>query len=182
MNKDMCVACDDGILNIRAGAIIMKDGKLLMVGNDRNYLYSVGGRLKFGETAEEAVVREVFEETGVKMRIDRLGFVHENYFYGAAPYNRNKLIYEISFFFYMKVPDNFAPVSESFMEGNSKERLVWVSLDEDVKMYPEFFRTELKNPTDTVKHFVSGYLKKEKTPRWSLREFFRYTLRTTDND
>ena len=31
MNKDMCVACDDGILNIRVGAIIMKDGKLLMV-------------------------------------------------------------------------------------------------------------------------------------------------------
>lgn len=23
MNKDMCVACDDGILNIRVGAIIM---------------------------------------------------------------------------------------------------------------------------------------------------------------
>ena len=163
MNKDMCVACDDGILNIRAGAIIMKDGKLLMVGNDRNYLYSVGGRLKFGETAEEAVVREVFEETGVKMGIDRLGFVYENYFYGDAPYNRNKLIYEISFFFYMKVPDDFAPVSESFTEGNSKERLVWVSLDEDIKIYPEFFRTELKNPTDTVKHFVRGYLKKEET-------------------
>lgn len=52
MNKDMCVACDDGILNIRVGAIIMKDGKILMVGNDRDYLYSVGGRVKFGETAE----------------------------------------------------------------------------------------------------------------------------------
>ena len=62
MNKDMCVVCDDGFLNIRAGAIIMKAGKLLMVSNDRDYLYSVGGRLKFGETAEEAVVREVLEE------------------------------------------------------------------------------------------------------------------------
>ena len=154
MNKDMCVACDDGILNIRAGAIIMKDGKLLMVGNDRDYLYSVGGRLKFGETAEDAVVREVFEETGVRMEIDRLGFVHENYFYGDAPSNLNKLIYEISFFFYMKVPSDFAPISESFTEDNSKEHLVWVSLDEDRKMYPEFFRTELKNPTDTVKHFT----------------------------
>ena len=40
MNKDMCVVCDDGILNIRVGAIIMKDGKILMVGNDRDYLYS----------------------------------------------------------------------------------------------------------------------------------------------
>ena len=46
MNKDMCVVCDDGFLNIRAGAIIMKDGKLLMVSNDRDYLYSVGGRVK----------------------------------------------------------------------------------------------------------------------------------------
>ncbi len=155
MNKDMCVACDDGFLNIRAGAIIMKGGKLLMVGNSRNYLYSVGGRIKFGETAEEAVVREVFEETGIKMEIDRLGFVHENYFYGDAPSNLNKLIYEISFFFYMKVPDTFAPVSESFTEGSSEERLVWVSLDDDIKMYPEFFKTELKNPTDAVKHFVN---------------------------
>ena len=151
----MCVACDDGILNIRVGAIIMKDGKILMVGNERaNYLYSVGGRIKFGETAEEAIVREVYEETGVKMEIDRLGFVHENYFYGDAPSNLGKLIYEISFFFYMKVPSDFAPISESFTEDNSKEHLKWVSLDEDIKMYPEFFRTELINPTDTVKHFI----------------------------
>ena len=155
MNKDMCVACDDGILNIRVGAIIMKDGKILMVGNERaNYLYSVGGRIKFGETAEEAIVREVFEETGVKMEIDRLGFVHENYFYGDAPSNLGKLIYEISFFFYMKVPSDFAPISESFTEDNSKEHLKWVSLDEDIKMYPEFFRTELKNQADTVKHLI----------------------------
>ena len=155
MNKDMCVVCDDGILNIRVGAIIIKYGKLLMVGNDRDYLYSVGGRVKFGETAEEAVVREVFEETGVKMGIDRLGFVHENYFYGDAPSNLDKLIYEISFFFYMKVPDTFATISESFMEDNSSEHLVWVSLDEDIKMYPGFFKTELKAPTGTVKYFTT---------------------------
>lgn len=155
MNRDMCVPCDDGILNIRVGAIIMKGGKVLMVGNERaNYLYSVGGRIKFGETAEEAVVREVLEETGVKMEVDRLGFIHENYFYGDAPTNRGKLIYEISFFFYMKVPSDFAPISESFTEDSRKEHLKWVSLDEDIRMYPDFFRTELKNPLDTVKHFI----------------------------
>ena len=155
MSKDMCVPCDNGILNIRVGAIIMKDGKLLMVGNERaNYLYSVGGRIKFGETAEEAIVREVFEETGVKMEVDRLGFVHENYFYGDSPSNLGKLIYEISFYFYMNVPSDFAPIGESFTEDNSREHLRWVTLDEDIMMYPEFFRTELKNPADTVKHFV----------------------------
>lgn len=151
----MCVACDGGILNIRVGAIIMKDGKLLMVGNERaDYLYSVGGRIKFGETAEEAIVREVLEETGVKMEIDRLGFVQENYFYGDSPSNLGKLIYEISFYFYMKVPSDFLPIGESFTEDNCREHLRWVSLDEEVKMYPEFFRTELENPTNTVKHFI----------------------------
>ena len=156
MNQDMCVNCDDGILNIRVGAIIMKDGKILMVGNGRsNYLYSVGGRIKFGETAEEAVVREVYEETGVKMEIDRLGFVHENYFYGDAPTNLGKQIYEISFFFYMNVPKDFKPVSGSFTEDNCKEFLKWTALDEDIVMYPTFFKTELKNPTDTVRHCVT---------------------------
>ena len=156
MKQDMCVPCDDGILNIRVGAIIMKDGKILMVGNERsNYLYSVGGRIKFGETAEEAIVREVYEETGVKMEIDRLGFVHENYFYGDATTNLGKLIYEISFFFYMKVPEEFTPISDSFTEDNSREFLKWISPNEDMKIYPEFFKTELMNPTDTVKHFVN---------------------------
>ena len=156
MKQDMCLTCDDGILNIRVGAIIMKDGKILMVGNERsNYLYSVGGRIKFGETAEEAVVREVLEETGVKLEVDRLGFVHENYFYGDAPTNRGKLIYEISFYFYMKVTSNFTPVSDSFTEDSSKEFLRLVSPNEDIKMYPTFFRKELKNPTDTVKYFMN---------------------------
>lgn len=156
MKKDMCVACDDGILNIRVGAIIMQDRKILMVGNERaDYLYSVGGRIQFGETAEEAIVREVLEETGVKMEVDRLGFVHENYFYGDAPSKQGKLVYEISLFFYMKVPRDFAPVSVSFTEDDSREYLRWVSLDENGKMYPEFFRTELRNPTDVVKYFVT---------------------------
>lgn len=56
--QDLTVAVDDGILNIRVGAIIMRNNKILMVGNERSdYFYSVGGRVKFGESAEEAVVR-----------------------------------------------------------------------------------------------------------------------------
>ncbi len=160
MNKDMCVPCADGFLNIRVGAIIMKDGKVLMVGDERKYLYTVGGRIKFGETAEEAVVREVFEETGVKMEIDRLGFVQENYFYGDATSNFEKLIYEIDYFFYMKVPSDFELSSETFIEDSNTICLKWASLDDDIKMYPKFFKTELKNPKHTVKFFTSDERKR----------------------
>lgn len=156
MSQDMTVQCENGIINIRVGAIILKDGKFLMVGNQRSdYLYSVGGRIKFGETAEQAIVREVFEETGGKMEIDRLGFVHENYFFGDAPTNFGKLIYEISFFFYMKVPNDFEPKYGSYTEDNIKEFLKWISPKTEQKIYPAFFKTELQNPSNEVRHFIT---------------------------
>lgn len=155
-SPDMTVACGSGYINIRVGAIIQKNNKFLMVGNDsHDYLYSVGGRIKFGETAEEAIKREVFEETGIHMEIDRLGFIHENYFWGDSPSNKGKLIYEISFFFYMKVPKGFTPSCMSFTECGSKERLEWVADDDRRQIYPEFFRTELSKEHNGVKHFVS---------------------------
>lgn len=156
MDRDMTVPCEEGFINIRVGAIIMKNGKLLMVGNDVHpeYLYSVGGRIKFGETSEEAIVREVIEETGVKLEVDRLGFIHENYFYGDSKTNLKKLVYEISYFYYMKVPEDFEPVCMSMTDGGHEEFLRWIDLNDPIKYYPEFFRSELLHPVDVVKHLV----------------------------
>ena len=158
MPIDMTVPCEDGVINLRVGAIILKDGKFLMASNERDdYLYSVGGRIRFGETAGEAVVREVEEETGVRMAVDRLGFVHENYFVGDVPgVNAGKLIYEISFYFYMRVPEGFEPVGESRTdEGRVRERMVWVAPNDPRTIYPDFYRTELAKPERTVKHLVT---------------------------
>ena len=101
------------------------------------------------------MVREVFEETGVHMDVDRLGFVHENFFYGDAPSNKGKLIYEYDFYFYMKVPADFAPGSMTFMEGDSEEKLIWIDPEEDRRFYPEFFITELKESSPDVKFFTT---------------------------
>ena len=105
MGVDITVPCGDGIVNGRVGAIRLKDGKFLMAGNRRfDYLYSVGGRIQFGETAQEAVIREVREETGRELELDRLGFVHESFFQADFGAHRGKLFYEIAFYFYMKTP------------------------------------------------------------------------------
>lgn len=156
MASDCTVALDDGYINLRVGAIIRKGGKFLMVGNQKDaFLYSVGGRIQFGETAREAVIREVFEETGVKLEVDRLGFTHENYFYGDYGPKKGKLIYEISFYFYMKTPEDFEPRCASFTDDGSQERLVWVDENSEIPYYPTFFRQELACPSDTPKHFVT---------------------------
>lgn len=156
MGSDCTVRIDDGYLNLRVGAIIRKDGKFLMAGNCRDpFLYSVGGRIRFGETAEEAIVREVQEETGVKLEVERLGFVHENFFRQDYRGEPNRTFYEISFYYYMKTPENFSPQCKSTTEAGAQEHLLWVSPDCSQTLYPEFFRTELFSEDNTVKHFVT---------------------------
>ena len=167
MSSDITVRCDEGFINIRVGAIILKDGKFLMAGNPSvDYLYTVGGRIQFGETAEEAVVREVFEETGLKLEVDRLGFIHENFFYGDSSYNMGQPVYEISLIFYMKVPEDFQLVSLDSPGDNRQEHLFWISAGSDpandaldtlekITIYPGFLRTELMNPVDGVRHIVT---------------------------
>lgn len=169
-NPDMCVPCADGMINIRVGAIILKDGRFLMVRNHMSdYFYSVGGRIKFGETAEEAVIREVLEETGVKMEIDHLGFIQENYFIADVPSKIGKEIYELGYYFYMKVPDGFEPVCDSITEFGVSEYLEWVSPDEPRTIFPEFFRAELDITDRSVKHQV-------KDDRFYIRPFMKEDL------
>ena len=164
MLNDLTVAVSDkAVLNVRVGAIIMKQGKFLMVGNDRaEYLYSVGGRIQVGETAEEAVKREVYEETGVELAIDRLGFIHENYFIGDSGKSLGKWVYEISFFFYMNIPDDFRPVCDSFAEGivSIEERML------DVKKRYGYYPQEKWERNIELKEYF------ENKARMSLEQIF----------
>jgi len=149
-----------GKFNFRVGAIIIKDGNILMVKNDEDdFYYSVGGRVKMNETTEEAVVREVLEETGQCFEVDRLGFVHENLF----TYERTgERFTEIAFFYYMKISSNMNNVNSIFTEyreqdeSGSSEKLVWLPLERlsDFIVYPTFFKTELVKQIDIVKHVV----------------------------
>lgn len=164
MGPDMCVPCGEGYLNIRVGAIILKDGHFLMVRNIlSDYYYSVGGRIRFGETAEQAIKREVFEETGVRMEIDHLGFVLENCFIADNLTKLGKEYYELAFFFYMKTPEDFEPVSKSITEDGQTEYLEWVAPDEPRTVFPPFFRTDLDITDRSIKHVVTDdrfYLRK----------------------
>lgn len=141
----------------RAAAIIVEDGWVLFAGNDRDdYLYSVGGGVHVGETAEEAVVREVLEETGVPYEVDRLAFIHENFFEADGTL-AGFHCHELSFYFLMKPRGTKALNGHSVTCGNIPEHMHWIPIAELDKhrAYPTFLGEELKKLSPEIKHIVT---------------------------
>ncbi|MCH5351611.1 MAG: NUDIX hydrolase [Clostridiales bacterium] len=145
-----------GKFNYRVGAVIIDDGKILMVKTDKtSYYYSVGGRVHFGETASDAVLREVYEETGLKLEIDRPLFIHENFFTLQGTSTR---YHELSIFYLMKKSNDIKTIrSGSTTDQGDKEQLVWLPIDSlsEYKVYPDFFAKELAALPDSVKFMLT---------------------------
>ncbi len=57
------------IVHRSAGAVVMQDGRCLILKKRREWVFPKG-HLEEGETAEQAALREVREETGVEIAID----------------------------------------------------------------------------------------------------------------
>ena len=154
---DITLKAGEGYFGCRVGAIIICNDQLLMVKNNNfPYYYSVGGRIQFGETLESAVLREVYEETNIHFEIDRLAFIHQNFFVAdfmeAVPYH------EIAFFYLMKQNEAIKNMKcDSHGADGGKEFLNWLPLSDlsNYQLFPPFFKTELQDLKQEVAHFIT---------------------------
>jgi len=149
---------DDGELwfRLRGTAIIIENGHVLMARNQHSpYYYSVGGAVGQNETTEEAVMREVLEETGFAYEVDRLAFVHENFFLGDWVDGRK--CHEIAFYYLMKPRGSMEINCQSYGMDGGKEEMVWLPLDQlaDKHLYPSFFKTHLQAIPEGVTHIIT---------------------------
>lgn len=140
----------------RAAAIIIENGHVLFAGNEReSYYYSIGGGVHIGESAEEAVKREVLEETGVEYEVERLAFIHENFFDGDGTLEGREC-HEIALYFLMKPRGTQELNSNSYTQG-VKENMYWLPIDKlnEYRAYPTFFREKLKDLKNEIQHIIA---------------------------
>lgn len=126
-----------------------------MVENDQeDYYYTVGGGVKLNELAEDAVRREVFEETGMHYEIDRLAVIHENIFYQQGGRLDDMDCHEIALYYLMKPQGTQETHGESYNSFGDKERLHWIPVDEldRYKFFPDFLQDYLRNPEPGISY------------------------------
>jgi len=97
----------DGLLQFRTAAVVIRDGHVLLLRVEPHpYWFLPGGRVELGESSEAAIVREMLEETGTRVRIERLLWMGENFW---------ESVHEIGFYFLATMPpDSHANRAEQF--------------------------------------------------------------------
>jgi 8-oxo-dGTP pyrophosphatase MutT (NUDIX family) len=138
-----------------AGIALHNDRVLLNRAEEVDWWFIPGGRAEMGETTSETLRREMLEELGADVQVDRLLWVVENFFEfeGVAHH-------EVGLYFLMR----FAPDSplyektEPFAGDEDNARLIFQWHDRStlaqVALYPEYLRQGLQTLPETTTHVV----------------------------
>ncbi len=141
----------------RAAAIIVEGDCVLFAGNELDdYLYSVGGGVHMGETSEDAVKREVFEETGIEYEVDRLAIIHENFFDESTGSLKGMDCHEIALYYLMKPRGTKELKSDSYTQG-IREHMHWIPIKDldKYKAFPVFMKDYLQREHPGVEHIIT---------------------------
>lgn len=138
--------------NYRACAMIINNGKILAMKDERSpYFYLPGGRIKIGETAEEAVIRETEEELGITPRIIRPLWLNQAFFTEDV----DKIDYhELCVYFLMDISEtDILSRGDRFnrMENGHSHYFEWLEFGrlKDEYFYPIFLKKDIYNLPET---------------------------------
>ena len=160
MSRDILFKIEDKIFSYRVGGILVKNGKILLQRDKWGNHAVIGGHVSFMEQAKDTLVREFMEELQVKIGVDELLAVNENFFmWGDKP------CHQVHFYYAVHLEDDtfFREGEISGVDELEDLRVeldfVWVPLEElkHISVYPREIE-KLLEKREGVLHFVSSEL------------------------
>ena len=145
-NRDISYILGKEKFNFRVCAVIVHDGKLLAMHDERSpYYYLPGGRVRLGETAEAAVLREVEEELNVRAKIIRPLWLNQGFFTEDVDGLR---YHELCVYFLVDVSETgLLDLGERFTlyEGTHTHDFEWLDFGrlKNEYFYPIFLKNEI---------------------------------------
>ena len=125
MIKEWFFTEEKSICHFRVAGVLIRNGKIFLQRVENDYALP-GGHVDYGETSENALVREFKEELNVDISCERLLWVEENFWKWG-----DKNAHGISFYYLVSLKEN-KELSDDFLEfsiDNKNVLLQWVSLD-----------------------------------------------------
>ena len=160
MSRDILFKNEDGVFSYRVGGILVENGKILLQRDKWGDHAVIGGHVSFMEQAKDTLVREFMEELQVKIGVDDLLAVNENFFmWGDKPCHQVHFYYAV----HLEDDDFFREGEISGVDELEDLRVeldfVWVPLEElkNISVYPREIE-KLLEKREGVMHFVSSEL------------------------
>ena len=159
---DVRIDGDYGHFKFRVSGVLRYKDKFLFVKMNQNNFYCMpGGHVELGEDTKTAVLREMEEELGYKVKISRFLGETQNFFIGkdAKPWHELGYYYEVE-------AENEDDITKEdyFREENDKGfiqhlEFKWMTIEEAEKVVfrPDFLIDLLKS--NEVQHIICDYRK-----------------------
>ncbi len=150
---DITFRTDSRVFNYRVCAVFLHDGAILAMQDARSpYYYLPGGRVRMGETAEDAVLREVREELGASAKIVRPLWLNQAFFNEDVDHRD---YHELCIYFLMQdVGGELAARGTSFAgcETHKGHIFTWLPFAAlaETYFYPNFLKTEIFSLPETL--------------------------------
>jgi 8-oxo-dGTP pyrophosphatase MutT (NUDIX family) len=126
--------------------MMISDGKILAMRDERSpYYYLPGGRVAMGETAQDAVIREVQEELGITPKIIRPLWLNQAFFTEDVD---GLKYHELCIYYLMDIADTDLQSRGAVFtseEGHRTHTFEWLAFErlQDEYFYPLFLKKDI---------------------------------------
>lgn len=140
--------------HVRVAGLLIHQGRVLLHRKKHEDFWALpGGRAEMNEATTITIVREMKEEIGIKVEVDRLLWIAETF----IEYHGH--VHELGMYYLIKAKEEHSLLHVDFFEGVDEAdhlHFQWFPIQgvEELPLYPSFLRRDIQHLPDHPLHVI----------------------------